>query len=44
MQTMGERLNISRQIREELGLPDAILRKIYHDNAARLLGMKALSV
>jgi predicted TIM-barrel fold metal-dependent hydrolase len=27
-----------------LGLPDAILRKIYYDNAARLLGMKALSV
>jgi predicted TIM-barrel fold metal-dependent hydrolase len=27
-----------------LGLPDAILRKVYHDNAARLLGLKALPV
>jgi predicted TIM-barrel fold metal-dependent hydrolase len=26
-----------------LGLPDSILRKIYHDNAARLLGLPALA-
>ena len=27
-----------------LALPDAVLRKIYYDNAARLLGIKALAV
>jgi hypothetical protein len=25
-----------------IGLPDEILKKVYHDNAARIMGMKAL--